>query len=446
MKRVALLAYYFPPLGGAGVQRAVAMAQHLPKYGWDPVVVTGPGRTTDRWAPVDDSLGADLRGEHLVRVRGPEPSRTDERATRWLRVPSLWRRWWVDAATEALSGVEADVILVTMSPFEGAAAAAEAARRSGRPWIADLRDPWALDEMFVYPTALHRRLELRAMAAALQTAAAIVLNTAEARSAFDARFPELAPKTAVVTNGFDDADRDIGAEPRADDRFRIVHTGYLHTELSSGGARDAVRKALRGSFRGVQIGSRSHVHLVEAVDDLIRTDPALGARIELHLAGVTSPKDAAAADRPYIRWRGYLEHDASVALLRSADALFLPMHDLARGGRARIVPGKTYEYLAADRPILAAVPDGDARDLLARAGNAVLCRPTDPAALARGIRAIAAGEVRSAARPRVLVTTERAALAGVLAGVLDGAAVSGERQPARGLDLRGRSLRAKRPA
>jgi glycosyltransferase involved in cell wall biosynthesis len=41
------------------------------------------------------------------------------------------------------------------------------------------------------------------------------------------------------------------------------------------------------------------------------------------------------------------------------------------------VPGKTYEYLASETPILAAVPDGDARDLLGEAGNAMLCRPDD---------------------------------------------------------------------
>ena len=53
------------------------------------------------------------------------------------------------------------------------------------------------------------------------------------------------------------------------------------------------------------------------------------------------------------------------------------MHDLRPGSRARIVPGKTYEYLAAGRPILAAVPDGDARDFLSQCGTALLCRPDD---------------------------------------------------------------------
>ena len=58
------------------------------------------------------------------------------------------------------------------------------------------------------------------------------------------------------------------------------------------------------------------------------------------------------------------------------------MQDLPPGRRATIVPQKTYEYVASGRPILAAVPDGDARDLLAEAGNARLCRPDDVSAMA----------------------------------------------------------------
>jgi hypothetical protein len=53
------------------------------------------------------------------------------------------------------------------------------------------------------------------------------------------------------------------------------------------------------------------------------------------------------------------------------------MQELPPGARAGIVPGKTYEYSASGRPILAAVPEGDVRDLLALAGTASFCRPSD---------------------------------------------------------------------
>jgi hypothetical protein len=98
------------------------------------------------------------------------------------------------------------------------------------------------------------------------------------------------------------------------------------------------------------------------------------------------------------------------------------MHDLPSGVRARIVPGKTYEYLAAERPILAAVPDGDARDLLAEAGNAFLCRPPDVGGMARIIAERVEGAARGAVprpRPEVLARYERRRLTGELAEVFD---------------------------
>jgi hypothetical protein len=80
--------------------------------------------------------------------------------------------------------------------------------------------------------------------------------------------------------------------------------------------------------------------------------------------------------------------------MMAADLLFLPMHDLRAGGRAGLVPGKTYEYLASGRPILAAVPDGDARDILAEAGGARICSPSDVGEMTRIIADQASGKVR----------------------------------------------------
>jgi glycosyltransferase involved in cell wall biosynthesis len=84
--------------------------------------------------------------------------------------------------------------------------------------------------------------------------------------------------------------------------------------------------------------------------------------------------------------------------MRAADLLFLPMHDLPRGSRAGLIPYKTYEYLAARRPILAAVPDGDVRDMLEPLPNATVVRPADVAAMAETVRARVAGAVAAGGR------------------------------------------------
>jgi len=170
---------------------------------------------------------------------------------------------------------------------------------------------------------------------------------------------------------------------------------------------------------------------------LLGARPELAGSVELHLAGVLSPPDRAVIEnelrRPEIvKTPGYLTHAETVGLLRSADLLFLPMHGLPPGRRARIVPGKTYEYLAAQRPILAAVPDGDARDLLERAG-ALLCRPTDvdglTAALSEQLDR-AGSSVSAAVGPRAFLERfERRNLTRELAGVFDDAVSRGASRP-----------------
>ena len=176
------------------------------------------------------------------------------RAERWLFLQSRWSRWWVENSVDLGCRITGDVdlIYVWMQPYDSAEAGAALSQRLGRPWVADLGDPWALDEMMVYPSALHRRRDLARMGALLGSAAAIVMSTPEAVHRLLARFPQLADRPVLaIPNGF--AAEDFAGDPpaRTDDTFRIVHTGYLHTELGLQQRRSRpLRRALRGSVRG----------------------------------------------------------------------------------------------------------------------------------------------------------------------------------------------------
>ncbi len=426
--RLLFLAYYFPPTGGAGTQRSAKFARDLAALGHEPVVVTGPGPTGSTWAPRDDTLTAELPPDiEIHRVRAPAAGgRLPGSVARWLDRPTAFQRWWTQGATRA--GLEAaaegavDAVLASMSPYESGAAAATLARELGVPWVADLRDPWALDEMRAYPSALHRRRDVARMRAVLGTASAIVMNTPEAVLRLRERLPELRDAVVVhVPNGWDAGDFAAEPAPREDDAFRIVHTGSLHTQSGRDRRRARLRRLLGGSAR-IDVLARSHVFLLEAVRRLRELEPELAAGVEVHLAGNLTEADRAAAGESAVL-HGYLAHADSVALLRTADLLFLPMHDLPAGQRASIVPGKTYEYLAAGRPILAAVPDGDARDLLGGSPVAHLCRPRDVEAMAEAIREelrlVRAGGRRADAWPAEIERFERGRLAADLAGVLE---------------------------
>jgi glycosyltransferase involved in cell wall biosynthesis len=380
------------------VQRSAKFVRYLREYGYEPIVVTGSGAAAARWTPLDDSLAGDVPpGTDVRRLSTAPPGSVGarRRLERWTPLLSPFERWWIDGLVE--TGLDAgrgvDVVYASMSPFETAEAAARLSRALGVPWVADLRDPWALDEMTVFPTRAHRLAERRRMRRALSSAAAIVMNTREAARATVDAFPELSTRLAEpIPNGFDAADFKDPPIVRGDSRFRIVHTGYLHTEhgLRHRNA-GRLRRALGGTTPGVDFLTRSHVYLLDALAALLVRRPELRSRIEVVLAGVLSPADEAIveqfAHRELVRLPGYVPHRATVELIRAADLLFLPMHDLPTGRRARIVPGKTYEYLASGRPILAAVPDGDARDLLSGFDQVTLCRPVDSSAFAAAIEA-----------------------------------------------------------
>ncbi len=434
MKRVLFISYFFPPTGGAGVQRSVKFVRYLPELGYEPVVLTGPGSTMSRWSPTDATLATEIPPEvEVIRIEAPEPAASRPwraRGERWLRLTTPFAQWWSQNVEGLGSRTrKIDLIYASMSPFETTVPAARLAQRLGVPWVADLRDPWALDEMMVYPTALHRKLELARMQRELSTAAHIIMNTPEAaaRLRMLKRFSTSAVST--IPNGYDAIDFAVAAPLREDTAFRIVHSGYLHTQLGREHHRRRRLRRATGGSADVDILTRSVVYLSHAIEKLRREYPGEFDDIELHLVGVTSDADVDATRGRGVVYHGYLPHDRSIEMLRSADLLFLPMQNLPPGERATIVPGKTYEYLAADRPILAAVPDGDAHDLLASSPLAQVCRPDDVAGMADAVRsAIRAKTIRESpagTNSELVRPYERRQLTADLAAVFDETVIAG---------------------
>jgi len=224
----------------------------------------------------------------------------------------------------------------------------------------------------------------------LAAADAVVMNAPEARRRVLDAFGGLDPERVVaIPNAFDPGDFQAPVAPRQDGCFRILHAGSLHTEhgLAQRSA-SPVQRLLGGTVPGVDFLTRSHVYLLEALATLLARRPELAPLVAVELAGVFTDADRAVAARyPFVRLSDFVPHAGTLELMRTADLLFLPMHDLPPGRRAGLIPHKTYEYLAAGRPILAAVPDGDARELLVESGAALVCRPDDIEAMTRHLEA-----------------------------------------------------------
>lgn len=393
MRKVLFIAYHFPPSGGGGVQRSLKFVKYLPECGYDPVVLTAKPNNERRWTPTDQALLDEVpESVRVTSVSLPDevhvPSKLERAARELLGMRSRFGLTWmnevIEAGTRLVEKEQPELIFVTLSPFEGADAAAEISRRTGIPWVADLRDPWALDEFQLHRSRWHRGLEKMQMETSLGTAAMIIMNTPESARRLAEAFPRLKKNNIVsLTNGYDASDFAGEVEPiNGGDKFAIVHSGYFHAEsgLTERG-RQFQYKLLGRTIPGVERLPRSHFYLLKALEQWLKDDPSIVNDVRVHCVGVLSKSDQALIEqssaKPLFDCSGYLSHTECLRYVRGADLLFLPMHKMPAGMKAGIVPGKAYEYMAAGRPILATVPDSDARDFVRNAGTGVVCDPGD---------------------------------------------------------------------
>ncbi len=437
MKRVLLVAYFFPPDGGAGTQRAVKFCKYLPEFGWQPTVITRAREAGGQLVPEDAALLADVGPEVRV-VRVPEGAPGE-----WAcDVPDIdIGRGWLEPAWQAirteLLHERPDAVLITMSPFSLAFLGQRVQKQFGVPVIYDLRDPWALDGWRLHGTRRRARRDRAVMRETLTGADGVIANTAEAAAAFRVLVPGLSPRRlTTIPNGYDAEDfAALDVTGRTDpDEFRLVHTGTLHSRVlyAYRGPVGWLRRLRHVRPEPIRPAGRTPYYLLRAMHRLRRRGHPLARRLRLVLVG---PGDAAtrrcvaeSGVQDQVLLTGYVTHPQSVAHVQQADALFLPLHGAPRGRRSLIVPGKTYEYLATGKPILACLPPGDARELVARSGRAFCADPCDADDIARALGALfEAGPSATMARPSEpwLAAFERRTLTGRLAAFLQSFAAVG---------------------
>jgi len=365
--KVLLVALYFPPAGGGGVQRPLKFATHLPELGIETHVLAPDD---PKWIHRDDDLAPPtLAWVHRVRYVGPKGRRPAEElhgttglermarqaqlTGRRLLVPDenvSWNLTAIPAAIRIVKNEQIDVVITTSPPNSVHLIGAAVQKATGVKWVADLRD-----SVVAHP---HRRAEsmlVRAKESGDHLVARLVANRADAvvavSEAIAAEVNERSPAGPVLTipNG-SDFDDFAGIERHPSDRFRITHTGSFFgkrdprpflTALQRSGLDDVTVRFL-GDFRSADR------EWAESLD--------LGDKLELI---------------PYAPRR------ISLALQRDSEALLLLIPEA--GGRGRgVLSGKVFEYLAAERPILAVVPpDGAAAALIEETGAGVVVAPDD---------------------------------------------------------------------
>lgn len=437
MKRLLVLAYFFPPLGGGGCQRTLKLVRYLDPRGWAATVVTV--KDPDYWI-LDPSLLEEvpssceilrvsaLTSQRLLRLLARAGFRVEERqgarragmfrALRRLQqaaaIPDGYRPWASAARRAAAKRIErggVSALWTTSSPESAHLAGLALKRRFGLPWVADFRDPWVGRVTYAPPTAWHDRRH-RALEAEVVAAADRVTMVSEAMAErYRVRYPAIEPgRFVVLPNGYDPDDwrraASIAAPPEEEardrGRFVLLHAGQLAHRPTVG-------------------------DLLEAARRLLAEKPSRRDTLRLRFMGGIEGLDARAVERAgladiveFVPSRPHLE---ALAAMRRAGALIL----LGHGGDADslLYTGKIYEYLSSGRPVVGILDEGPAATLLRESGRGAACRPGDVASVlaAIGARLLAweaGADSLHSPLPPLAREWERADMAAKAADLLDG--------------------------
>ena len=377
-----LIAYTFPPVGGAGVQRTTKFVKYLPQFGWDVSVLT----VSNPSVPLrDESLCRDVPpATRVVRARTLEPSyaakaalmtsqrpRRGGRFTRILRGAALgllqpdpqilWNGPAFLCGLRALRATRHDVIVASAPPFSSLLLGAALGRATGVPLVLDYRDEWAISSRH------WENRQLRGPSIAIQQAMeryglrranAVIATSPRSAAALETLIRQAGSAAPVlhIFNGFDPDDFVPGAPaPRpTDTTWRLVYTGTLYNLMSPD-------------------------PLIAAVEALAAERPDLVRRLELVFAGRHAPEQAARLARAgrlcRLRTLEYITHPEAIAMMSSADGVCLFVNDVP--GADRVIPAKLFEYLASGRPILAVAPPGDVWQVLRSHPAAFVYAPHD---------------------------------------------------------------------
>lgn len=374
MRKVLIITYYWPPSGGAGVQRWLKFVKYLRLYGWEPVVYTPENPEPPAF---DETLAREIP-EGTVVVKRPiwepydfyrkligagknerisagfiseerKPGKAQQFSV-WLRgnffIPDA-RKFWIKPSirflTQYLKENPVDAIISTGPPHSMHMIALGVKKRTGLPWLADFRDPWThidfYDQLMLsrFADRRHKKMEQQV----IRNADRLVTVS----KSWEADFIRLgARRTRVITNGFDPADfperKNIKPE-----KFTLTHIGSLNRD-------------------------RNPDFLWKVIGELVRENQAFREQLKIRFVGKTDISVFDSLQKyelsGFAEKTDYLPHEEALQVSAASAVLLLLINNTPNA--MGIIPGKVFEYLASGRPVLCiGPPEGDSAGIITAA-------------------------------------------------------------------------------
>jgi|GEM_PF-1435598 len=364
-RRVLIIAHIFPPVSGSGVQRTLKFVKYMRDFGWEPVVVT-VGKTN--YPLSDPTLLKEIPDDiEIVRVDEPAEAPNEEQIKSLIEAystimnsremmsqfaasikqkemnilqPDSYALWGIEVIKTVKNLIDLeqiDMLYSTSGPYTDHFVAFMLKQTMNAPWIADFRDEWTNNAYANYDKAsvlykFHYRMEEQIV----KCASHVLTTTPLAADNMKEQFRLDEHKISFITNGYDEADfASLSAErDTPNDLFTVYHNGVLYS-------------------------IRTPLTVFKAVHQLIQEGKVDRDRIRLRFTWTEDDdKWRDAAERlgigKQVEFLGYLPHEKSLEYAMSADALLLI---LGPGDKNRsIYPGKSFEYLRLNKPIIALSP------------------------------------------------------------------------------------------
>ncbi len=376
MKKVLIITYYWPPTGGAGVQRWLKFSKYFRKFGWEPIIYT----PSNPDFPInDDTLLKDVPADlTILKTQITEPydiyrkimrkKKTEtvnqgflsegkentllQSAMIWVRgnffIPDA-RKFWIKPSISYLSDYikqnKIDAVISTGPPHSMHLIAMGLKQKFNIPWIADFRDPWTQIDFYSqlklssFADNKHKKLENLVLTQA-DKVVTISPSCGKDLEKLGNR------KVDVITNGFDTDDFSFNQDLKVLDGFVFHHIGALNKD-------------------------RNPYTLWKVLGDLCKENPELKKDLEIRFTGKTdaiafeSLKKEGLIDNA--QKTDYLSHSEVVKLMAQSPILLLALNNTPNN--AGVLSGKLFEYLAAKRPIFGiGLPDADAASVLKSTG------------------------------------------------------------------------------